>query len=182
MTDAAAGRGTAFAPFTAMEDRTPALYLGFRRPAAGRPIGVLLDIEEVPGDEAGPPLEWEHWDGAGWQRIAVEDETAHLALPGIAYVLWPGVAAPPASVVVERCGQRRAPARCPRRDALRRRRPRCGCTPTAAVSSPPWRRVSGETITLAAPLDRDVGQGTLARAGLARFGTPRTLAARPPAR
>jgi predicted phage baseplate assembly protein len=173
VTDAAAGRGTAFAPFIAMDDRTPALYLGFDGPLPADLIGVLLDIEEVPGDETGPPLEWQYWDGAGWQRIAVEDETAHLALPGIAYALWPGVAEPPAAVVVEASG-----------DAVRLRDARDatrfgagelvwlqadGSGRLATVTA-----VSGDTITLAAPLDRDLGQGTLARAGLARFGTPRT--------
>ena len=173
VTDAAAGRGSAFAPFTPMQDRTPALYLGFDGPLPVDMLGILLDVVEVPGDEEGPPLEWQYFDGAGWQRIAVQDETAHLALPGIAYALWPGVPAAPAAVVVEAEGA--AVRLRDARDATRfgagelvwLQADRTGQLATVAA-------VAGDTITLAAPLHRDVGQGTLARAGLPRFGTPRT--------
>src|SRR4051812_49839450 len=100
-----------------MEDRTPALYLGFDAPLPAGTLGVLGDVEEVPGDEQGPLLVWEAWDGGGWQRLSVDDETAGLAVPGGVSGLWPGGPPPPAPAVVAAGGNRnevlRAPAPTP---------------------------------------------------------------------
>ena len=169
----AAGRGDVFPPYVPMEDRTPALYLGFDAPLPAGDIGLLADIEEVPGDEAGPRLVWEAWDGATWRGLTVDDETAALALPGILTVTWPGVPEAPGAVVVRGSGttvellDARAAARFGAGDEVWLAATGGGALRTVAS-------VAGTTVTLTGALPRAVTQGTLAHAGLARFGTPRT--------
>ena len=51
------------------------------------------DIREVLGETDGPPIVWEHWDGAEWLGVRAQDDTHGLALPGMCGVLYPGVAA-----------------------------------------------------------------------------------------
>lgn len=86
----AAARGDVFAPYTPVEDLTPALYLGFDRPLPTDTVGLYFDIAEVVGDDAGPPLTWEYSDGTAWLPLRVSDETRGLAVPGIATALSPG--------------------------------------------------------------------------------------------
>ena len=90
-TEDAAWRGGTFAPFRPVGDATPALYLGFDGPLPADELGIFFDVEELLGDESGPTLVWEHWDGAGWRGLAVEDETGALAVPGILHVPWPAM-------------------------------------------------------------------------------------------
>ncbi|MCW3066972.1 MAG: hypothetical protein JWN32_4144, partial [Solirubrobacterales bacterium] len=89
-TEEAARRGGTFTPFRPVEDATPALYLGFDGRLPADELGVLLDVEEVLGEDAGPALTWDAHDGTAWREIAVEDETGALAVPGIVHVPWPG--------------------------------------------------------------------------------------------
>lgn len=105
-TEAARERGDAFEPFVPVADRTPAVYLGFDRPLPADLVGVYLDVEEREGDTDGPRLVWEHWSGADWLPVHVEDETHHLALPGMANVLHPGAA--PGAPLLPRFGVPRA--------------------------------------------------------------------------
>lgn len=172
-TAAAAGRGDTFAPFVAMEERTPTLYLGFDAPLPAGELGVLFDVEEAPDEEVGPPLVWEAWDRGAWHRLSVEDETAGLALPGVATVLWPGYDAPLEAVVVSGSGtaiellDERAATRFGAGEEVW----------LAAGGKGQLRVVEsvlGATVTVTAPLDGAVGQGTLAAATLPRFGVPRT--------
>jgi hypothetical protein len=74
--------GRTFLPFSRMNDTTPALYLGFDGKLPVDFVSLLLDVEEQRGDEQGPELLWEYWDGGAWRRVAVQDETGHLARPG----------------------------------------------------------------------------------------------------
>ena len=75
--------GNPFAPYQPVSDVTPALYLGFDRQLPVNNFGVYLDIAEQAGVSAGPALVWEYWNGAGWAEVVAEDETQHLALPGM---------------------------------------------------------------------------------------------------
>jgi hypothetical protein len=81
-TEEARWPGQTFAPFRPVGDAAPVLYLGFdRRPPVDR-LGIFFDVREEPGETEGPALVWEYW-GAGWRRLATEDETRNLRVPGI---------------------------------------------------------------------------------------------------
>jgi Baseplate J-like protein len=169
----AAGHGGSFVPFSPMEDATPALYLGFDGPLPADRLGLLVDVEETPGLEQGPTLVWERWDGARWSRVRADDETAHLAGPGIVSVLWPGDEPPAVAVVVSASAQsivladEREAARYASGDLVWLEAK--GKGELATVDG-----VSGNEVVTAAPLGADYGQGTLRAASLPRFGTPRT--------
>jgi predicted phage baseplate assembly protein len=172
-TDEASWRGSAFAPFVPTDDLVPALYLGFDRPLPADLVGLFLDIAEVPGDTAGPPLEWQYWDGSGWGRVSVEDETADLALPGAVRALWPGTDPLPeapiaaASDAAVQVADARAAAAFAPSDLLWVSQGKSGELATVDA-------VAGDTIALRAPLAGSYARGTVARAGLPRFGVPRT--------
>lgn len=172
-TEDAAWRGSSFEAFTTVADRTPALYLGFDHPLPADLIGLYFDLVETTGGANPPPLRWEYWDGSMWAEVAVQDETADLSLPGMVDVTWPGVPVPPQLSIIS------------------------GAAQTIKVSEPRWlvsfvpddvvlvtkgnnselgrvASVRGDTMILKTPLSTDYSQGTVARAGLPRFGLPRT--------
>lgn len=172
-TAAARSRGTSLTPFRPTADRTPALYLGFDSALPADVLGLLLDVEEVPGEERGPALEWEAWDGRTWRRLEVEDETKGLAIPGVAHVPGPGFTGPPSCPVAEAAGasvrlldQRSAARFRPGEEVFLRAGDRGELATVDAVG--------GDTLVLRAPLDGSFRGGTVAPAGLARFGTPRS--------
>jgi hypothetical protein len=92
LTEAAFTRGTPFEPFTAVADLTPSLYMGFDKPLPVDLVSLYLDIGEVIGEDRGPELVWEGWDGENWVPVRERDETRGLALPGMLEVPWPGSA------------------------------------------------------------------------------------------
>ena len=172
-TEDAAWRGGTFAPFRPVADATPALYLGFDGPLPADELGILFDVEEVVGDESGPALSWERWDGAAWRGLAVEDETGALAVPGIVHVPWPGDERPAPAQVTAAAGQTVTLA-----DARAAARFTTGdLTWIGTDSGGELVRVagvSGTNVGTVAPLAAAYGAATLARASLPRFGTPRT--------
>ncbi len=113
-TKAARTRGEPFAPFTPVEDRTPALYLGFDAPLPADQLSLYLDIEEVVGDEEGPELEWEAWDGETWAPVRERDATRRLTVPGMVTLPWPGTR-PDMNALRARFGTARAWLRARRR-------------------------------------------------------------------
>ncbi|HKP29659.1 MAG TPA: hypothetical protein VJU15_09655, partial [Gemmatimonadales bacterium] len=88
--DAAITRGTPFAPFSPVADLSPTLYLGFDAPLPADQISLFLDIEEVIGEDQGPALEWEGWNGEAWVPVRERDDTRGLVLPGMVALPWPG--------------------------------------------------------------------------------------------
>jgi hypothetical protein len=81
--------GPGFAAFSPVADLTPTLYLGFDR---GLPVDVVsLYFEMLTADllPAGPPLLWEYWTGQAWAELAVQDDTAQLARPGMVAFVGP---------------------------------------------------------------------------------------------
>jgi hypothetical protein len=171
-TEDAGWHGGSFAPFRPIEDPTPSLYLGFDGLLPADELGFLFDVEL--GDlEQGPPLDWEHWDGAAWRRLPVGDETDSLAVPGIVSVLWPGGAALESATVTGAAGFeiRLANARSATRfvggDLVWLQTD--GNGELATVES-----VAGNIVTTAAPLSGSFRQANLVRADLPRFGRPRT--------
>jgi hypothetical protein len=175
-TEEAAWHGAAFAPFTPTGDLVPTLYLGFDRALPADLIGLYADIAEIAGETAGPPLEWQSWDGSAWTRVGVEDETGGLALPGALRVLWPGGEPPPPSVQVVsavagtqavKVADARAAAGFAHGDRVWLSKGDDGELATVEA-------VEGDTIATHAPLGAGYDRGTIAHAGLARFGRPRT--------
>lgn len=81
--------GQTFLPFKPVEDRTPALYLGFDRKLPVDRLGILFDIVEQADDTNGPALLWEYWDGSIWEDLIIDDETSNLRLPGLASLIGP---------------------------------------------------------------------------------------------
>jgi hypothetical protein len=86
--------GRTFLPFSRMSDTTPGLYLGFDKKLPVDFINLFFDIVEEPGDEEGPALVWEYWDGGDWRFTAVQDETGNLSRPGMISLVGPVDAAP----------------------------------------------------------------------------------------
>lgn len=170
--DAARWRGGAFEPFTPVEDRTPALYLGFDRPLPADRIGLYLDVREIAGDTDGPALSWEHWTGTAWVPVPVQDGTRGLALPGTVALTWP--TPPPARPVpvIQASGNEIGLA--DPRDATR-------FFPGDELFVEQDGRgellfvaqVRHDTILTRAPLDGEYGPATLGRPSLPRFGVPR---------
>ncbi|HEU0013462.1 MAG TPA: putative baseplate assembly protein [Longimicrobium sp.] len=126
----AAGALPPFQPFTLPADPRPSLYLGFRRPgdaagfanrAATLYVGPAeIPFGEAPGEEPAEPavLAWWYWDGAGWARLGVLDETAAFTRRGLVTFVGPadfrasarfGREAFWMRVTVERGGWRHAP-------------------------------------------------------------------------
>ena len=86
-------------PFTLLPDPRPSLYLGFGRPDeavgfANRATALYLGVGEAFGEpdepaDAPPLVGWWYWDGRGWARLAVEDETGGLARRGVVSFVGP---------------------------------------------------------------------------------------------
>ena len=85
--------GPGFAPFHAVADVTPALYLGFDGALPADAVSIYMALREREGAPPGPPLTWEYWDGASWRELFVRDETARLVRPGMIAVIGPDDAA-----------------------------------------------------------------------------------------
>jgi predicted phage baseplate assembly protein len=73
----------AFAPFTPVADRVPALHLGF----SARPPAALLSLFVqvlTPAPEADPqPCAWDYWGARGWTELSVRDGTQGLQRSGL---------------------------------------------------------------------------------------------------
>ena len=163
-------------PFVPVEDRTPTLYLGFDGPLPADRIGLWAGVEEVIGDESGPRMVWEGWTGQSWDRLGVEDGTSSLALPGTIDVLWPGSPDVPSANVIEarateaRIEDERQAGRFGPGDVVQlRTAPLGGESELAVVGG-----VDGRVIRFETPLDGQFQGALLVKAGLARFGEPRT--------
>jgi hypothetical protein len=72
-----------FAPFTPVDDRTPALHFGF----SGRPpaalLSVLVQVLEPASDADAQPYIWEYWSRDGWSELSVRDATLGLQQTGM---------------------------------------------------------------------------------------------------
>ncbi|HKE97542.1 MAG TPA: putative baseplate assembly protein [Actinomycetes bacterium] len=98
---AAAASGTAFTPFTPTADSEPALYLGFDRPFAPRPVTLYLQVEPPRPEEVAAeglaeldPADAAHvtwdYDGAdGWRPLGAVDETQELSGRGLVRFVGP---------------------------------------------------------------------------------------------
>jgi hypothetical protein len=174
-TEEARWRGASFEPYARVADRTPALYLGFDRPLPADLVSLYVDVQEVIGDTRGPDLRWEYWDGTAWSAVAVQDATAGLALPGMVSVLWPGTDPPPTAAFRQASGTSVQAA--DHLDAAQFRPHDLvqvgqddGSSPELATVA----GVSGDTLSLTAPLAKAYPRGTVVLAAFPRFGTPRT--------
>ena len=162
--------GRFFTPFGPMADQTPTLYFGFDRPLPQDSISLYLDIEEE--KTPAPELVWEVWDGQDWQEVTVEDETAGLRRSGIVSFLPPKPAQRQALSIL-RAGGGCITLDDPLHSALFRpgdevvvREGRNEEMATVLASE------LGELL-LQVPLSGTYSGGTVAQAGLPRFGTPR---------
>jgi baseplate J-like protein len=170
----AQGLGDVFEPFSPVDDRTPALYLGFDRTLPADLVSLYLDIEEVVGETSGPALTWEYYDGSAWRALRVTDDTGDLALPGMAAALWPGVPELPSAIVLQaaastvRVQDARQGARFAAGDELYL------STPDGAGELVTVQSIDGDTLTLAAPLLKSYTRAAIGIAPLPRFGDPRT--------
>lgn len=166
-------RGTGFEPFSVMADRTPTLYLGFDGSLPSDVISLFLNIAEIPDHQRGPTLRWEYWNGSAWSALTVSDGTNHLALPGMVQMLWPGVPAVPRAAIIQAQGntvrlvEARQAAQFRVGDRLYVAEDDVGELATLAA-------VRRGVLTLTTPLEGEYGQGTVSRATMPRFGTPRT--------
>jgi hypothetical protein len=93
--------GNGFIPFFPMDGELPELRLGVRRQnwtgsEAGYPLSFYFHGHtDVPdsGEEGivqlKSDLDWEYWNGSGWTRLSVVDETAALRKPGSVQICIP---------------------------------------------------------------------------------------------
>jgi uncharacterized phage protein gp47/JayE len=88
-TDEAVWPGRTFQAFTPVADATPALYLGFDGKLPVDNLGLFFDVVEQRGENLGPTLVWEYWDGFDWRRLRVDDETRHFRVPGLVSFIGP---------------------------------------------------------------------------------------------
>jgi hypothetical protein len=86
-----------FQPFTPVEVRRPAVYLGFDRALPPGLVSLYVDVA-APAAEESPPtastLDWEYRAAHGWSRLAVRDETAGFLRSGMLQFVGPTDAAP----------------------------------------------------------------------------------------
>jgi hypothetical protein len=175
-TEEACRHGGTFAPFTPVQDRAPALYLGFDRPLPADLVSLYLDVQQEAQDDfnaQGSALTWEYWDGTAWTSVAGQDETRGLALPGMAEIVYPGVPPPPTAVVAVVNGPTLKLAEA---HAADRFNPgdlisvsQDADTEVATVLS-----IDSGDVTLTTPLKKQMRRPTISPATFARFGTPRT--------
>jgi uncharacterized phage protein gp47/JayE len=88
-TDEAVWPGRTFQAFNPVADATPALYLGFDGKLPVDNLGLFFDMVEQRGENLGPTLVWEYWDGFDWRRLLVDDETRHFRVPGLVSFIGP---------------------------------------------------------------------------------------------
>jgi hypothetical protein len=93
-TDDALWPGKTFPAYRPVSDLTPALYLGFDRPLPVANAGLYFNVTEQAGEDRGPALVWEYWNGGGWRRLTVQDGTRRIRLPGIVSFIAPGDSRP----------------------------------------------------------------------------------------
>ncbi|HEX9670487.1 MAG TPA: baseplate J/gp47 family protein [Thermoanaerobaculia bacterium] len=93
VTEDAKWPGRTFPPFAQVGGLTPALYLGFDKKLPVDRLNVYFDVRERKGETRGPELVWESFDGFGWARVTVEDETSNLRVPGMVSLIGPEDAA-----------------------------------------------------------------------------------------
>jgi hypothetical protein len=162
--------GRFFTPFRPMADRTPALYFGLDRSLPQDLIGLYLDIEE--GKARTPELVWEAWDGRAWRQVTVKDETAALRRSGIVSFLAPKPAQRQPLSILQATDSRITlddPVSSALFEAGDQVVVREGRNQEMATVRA---RKSGDLL-LQIPLSQTYNGGTLAKAGLPRFGTPR---------
>jgi hypothetical protein len=82
--------GSTFLPFvTSGETRpAPALYLGFDRAFAPKPVSLYVAVEES-AFSTPPTVVWEYGNGSGWKNLGVQDGTANLTESGTVEFIGP---------------------------------------------------------------------------------------------
>ncbi|MCL4870814.1 MAG: putative baseplate assembly protein [Anaerolineae bacterium] len=172
-TDEVQWQGSSFEPFSLAADHTPTLYLGFDKPLPADLISLYLDIQEVSGRTTGPVLKWEFWNGKNWLPLTIQDETAHLVLPGMVSVLWPGTRLLPTTEAIQASGTQievasaQQAARFQVGDLLVLGSPETGEMVRVAG-------INRNVITLKRPLNKAQTRITVSLAALPRFTRPRT--------
>ena len=84
-----------FQPFKVTADRYPALYLGFDKPFANRPISLFAQVEPPNpksvqlSDTESVRLVWEYASPSGWSWLRVQDETNAFAERGLIQFIGP---------------------------------------------------------------------------------------------
>jgi hypothetical protein len=79
-------------PFRPVDDREPAVYLGF---GAALPVGLISLFAEIPDSEGAggaarsSPFVWEYGSASGWSELAVLDETAGFQTSGMIQFIGP---------------------------------------------------------------------------------------------
>lgn len=165
--------GPGFAPFRAMPDRAPTLYLGFDGQLPADRLGLYVQLREPDPDARPLALTWEGFDGVAWRTLAADDGTRGLTAHGVVGLVWPGDASPPGAEVLGASGRsvaladRDAATRFAPGDRVLVRDPRGG-EPGVVVAA------AGETLTLRDEVSRPYVGGEVVDAPPARFGTPRT--------
>jgi len=89
------GPDSFFSPFKPIDEEFPAFYLGFDAPFANDAVSLYFQLAEAAEIQTGPvkinPLQgssayrqyqWQYFNGAGWARLNIADETRDLNQPG----------------------------------------------------------------------------------------------------
>ena len=74
--------GEGLHPFTGVEERQKALYLGFERAPVGAPVRMLLALEDmIPGRQGS--ISWEYLSAKGFREMNLADGTKNLTRTGL---------------------------------------------------------------------------------------------------
>ncbi|HVO84769.1 MAG TPA: putative baseplate assembly protein [Syntrophobacteria bacterium] len=80
--------GFVFSPFVTPGETQPALYFGFDRAFASRPVSLFVAVEESTFTTP-PAVVWEYTDGTAWKNLGVQDGTANLTESGTVEFIGP---------------------------------------------------------------------------------------------
>lgn len=72
-----------FAPFAAMPEQSPGLFLGFDKAMRGGPLSILFDLQEqFLSEDKRVKVSWSYWNGHAWEALNLRDETENLTRVG----------------------------------------------------------------------------------------------------
>jgi len=74
---------SAFAPFTPVADRTPALHLGFSSRPPPALVSLLVHVLAPAAEGDAQPFAWDYWGSRGWTELSVRDATLGLRRTGL---------------------------------------------------------------------------------------------------
>lgn len=74
---------SAFAPFTPVSDREPALHFGFSARPPAALVSLLIQVAQAAPDAGAQAFTWDYWGRDGWTELSVRDTTSGFMQTGM---------------------------------------------------------------------------------------------------